>query len=89
MKVWEKCNEVKGTNATINEIARWAYANRICPLDFDVALEIDLPLDDEGFPKWNGFLNAAEEMCLVFTCGMGCLMAFLQCDYMEVQDGQK
>lgn len=34
MKVWEKCNEVKGTNATKDEIANWAYENRICPLQF-------------------------------------------------------
>ena len=39
MKVWEKCNEVKGTDADVQEIADWAYNNRFCPLMFDVGLD--------------------------------------------------
>lgn len=88
MKVWEKCNEVKGTNATIEQIADWAYFNRICPLMFDTGLEIDLPLDKDGYPKPNGFLKTAESVCDVYThngkgCGTDCLMAYLNSEYVD------
>lgn len=91
MKVWEKCNEVKGTDATIEQIADWAYYNRICPLMFDTGLEIDLPLDDDGYPKPNGFLNTAESVCDVFTnngkgCGFDCLNAYLNSEYKECDE---
>ena len=91
MKVWEKCNEVKGTNASIKEIADWAYANRICPLDFDTGLEIDLPLDEDGCPMPNGFLKTAEAICGVMhgdsgtdACNYDCLMLYLNSEYEEV-----
>lgn len=83
MKVWEKCNEVKGTNATIEEIASWAYNNRICPMDFDVGLEIDLPLDKDGIPLDNGFAWTAHRVCESFSCGKECLMAYLNSEYLE------
>lgn len=82
MKVWEKCNEVKGTNASIDEIADWAYANRICPLDFDIGLELDLPLDEDGYPKENGFFGTAQKLCDM-ECGSECLMRYLNSEYRE------
>lgn len=89
MKVWEKCNEVKGTDVTIQQIADWAYFNRICPLMFDDGLDIDLTLTEDGYPKPNGFLNAAEKVCDVYMhngkgCGADCLMAYLNSEYVEV-----
>ena len=82
MKVWEKCNEVKGTNATIEEIASWAYNNRICPLDFDVGLEIDIPCDKDGIPLENGFFGTAQKMCDM-NCGLDCLMRYLNSEYIR------
>ena len=91
MKVWEKCNEVKGTNASIDEIAGWGYMNRICPLMFDVGLDIDLPLDEDGDPLPNGFLKAAEAICGIMhgesgtdACGYDCLIRYLNSEYEEV-----
>lgn len=84
MKVWEKCNEVKGTNASIDEIAGWGYMNRICPLMFDVGLDIDLPLDEDGYPLPNGFLSTAESVCDNRKgCGFDCLMEYLNSEYKE------
>lgn len=86
MKVWEKCNEVKGTTATIEEIASWAYENRICPLSFDVGLEIDVPCDDDGYPTQdgNGFVVTALKHCKGQPCGHDCLMAYLNREFIEV-----
>lgn len=39
MKIWELCNKVKGTNATKETIANWAYMNRICPLETTQSLK--------------------------------------------------
>jgi hypothetical protein len=91
MKVWEKCNEVKGTNASIDEIAGWGYMNRICPLMFDEGLEIDLlPRGEDGYPVKNGFLNTAEKICGVMhgekgtdACSYDCLMRYLNSEYEE------
>ena len=88
MKVWEKCNEVKGTDATIEQIAGWAYCNRICPLMFDVGLEIDFPLDEDGYPKPNGFLNTADKICEHNSCGMDCLMKYLNSEYVDAKGEQ-
>ncbi len=85
MKVWEKCNEVKGTDADIQMIADWAYMNRYCPLMFDVGLDIDLPLDTDGYPVENGFLKAAQNIC-DGNCGIDCLMRYLNSEYVEVQE---
>lgn len=84
MKVWEKCNEVKGTDADVQEIADWAYNNRFCPLMFDVGLDIDVPLDEDGYPVENGFLKTAEGLC-DGKCGWDCLIRYLYSEYEEVQ----
>ena len=78
MKVWEKCNEVKGTNATIDEIAGWAYENRICPLIFDEGLDIEINLED------NGFARAAIKICKENKCGWSCIMRYLNEEFIEV-----
>ena len=87
MKVWEKCNEVKGTNATKEQIAEWAYMNRICPLEFDTGLEIDLPFDEDRLPLQNGFLETARKVCdTKVACGYDCLIQYLETEYEEVQE---
>lgn len=87
MKVWRKCNEVKGTTATIEEIANWAYENRICPLSFDVGLEIDVPMGDDGYPidDGNGFIRTAHKICEKNgKCGFDCLMEYLNAEFEEI-----
>ena len=34
MKVYEYINQLKGTNATLEQIKTWSYMNRVCPIDF-------------------------------------------------------
>jgi len=83
MKVWEKCNEVKGTKATKDEIANWAYSNRICPLMFDCGLELDIEKDEDGYPKENGFIATARTICDGGNCGFECLDRYLDSEYKE------
>ena len=40
MKVWEKINELKGTDSTKEQIFNWAYMNRIAPEEFGRGLEV-------------------------------------------------
>ena len=70
MTIWEKCNELKGTTATREQIADWAYMNRVCPLDFDIGLELDVPYPPE-------MTDAAHRLCHQNSCGMDCLRNFL------------
>lgn len=86
MKVWEKCNEVKGTKATVDEIADWAYMNKICPLEFDFALEIDIPKDSSGVYCDTGFTRTARICCQFHKCGKDCLMAYLNGEYLEAEE---
>ena len=84
MKVWEKFNELKGASETKEEIAEWAYFNRICPLMFDCCFYE--PAED-GYPPENGFLKTAREICEnQGKCGMGCLTAYLDSEFIEVGD---
>lgn len=82
MKIWELCNKVKETNATKKEIENWAYMNRICPLMFDSGLDIDLPLDEYGYPKDNVFLETAHKVCNG-KCGIECLRKYLDMEISE------
>ena len=87
MKVWEKSNELKGTNATKEKIAQWSYMNRICPLMFDVGLDIDIPLGDDGYPVENGFVKIAREHCSAYKkCEYGCVEAYLELEFNEVTE---
>ena len=82
MKVWELCNRVKETNVTKKEIENWAYTNRICPLMFDVGLEIDVDVDEDGYPKDNVFSDTAHKICNS-KCGIECLRKYLDTDVVE------
>ena len=84
MKIWELCNKVKGTNVSKKQIENWAYHNRICPLMFDVGLEIDIEVDEDGYPKDNEFSNTAHKIC-DGKCGIECLRKYLD---MEVVKGE-
>lgn len=73
MKVFEKINELKGTNATEKQIADWAYMNRICPIDFEDGLELDCE-----YPK--ELSEIAHKCCHNEDCSIGCTEQFLQSD---------
>ena len=81
MKIWELCNKVKETNVTKEQIESWAYFNRICPLMFDVGLEIE-EIDEDGYPKDNVFSKTAHKIC-DGNCGIDCLKKYLE---MEVEE---
>lgn len=83
MKIWELCNKVKGTNETKETIENWAYFNRVCPLMFDVALEIE-ELDEDGYPKDNNpFIKTARRVCDDNKCNVNCLRNFLNSEVEE------
>jgi hypothetical protein len=79
MKVYEKINQLKGTEASAEEIASWAYNNRICPLDFDDGLEEI----NEEYPEQLTFM--AGECCSIHSCGTECLDDFLNAEYKEAE----
>ena len=82
MKIWGLCNKVKGTNEAKETIENWAYMNRICPLSFDAGLDINIGIDDDGYPKDNVFINTARKICNG-ECGFDCLIKYLD---MEVEE---
>ncbi len=69
MKVYEKCNELKGTNADAKTIADWAYMNRICPIEFEYGLEVNNYPDE--------LKTIAGITCAKNSCGHNCVMEFL------------
>ena len=85
MKIWELCNKVKETNVSKKQIENWAYSNRICPLMFDVGLEIDVELDEDCYPKENEFSNTAHKIC-DGECGIECLRKYLDTEVEKVVD---
>lgn len=84
MKIWELCNKLKGTNTTKKEIENWAYSNRICPLMFDVGLEIDIEVEEDGYPEDTIFSDMAHKICKG-KCGVDCLRKYLD---LEVNDNE-
>ena len=86
MKVWEKCNELKGTDATKELIAQWAYMNRVCPVMFDNELDLE---DGVKYPK------QMEELAYKYChdenikCGTDCLDVFLKSEVAEESANDK
>ena len=80
MKVWELINEIKGTNASQDEILNWMVMNKICPLDVGEQLE-------EGYQT--ELENMAYKQCDKIPtggCGTACYREYLD---LEVNnDGQ-
>lgn len=72
MKVWEWCNKVKGTDATKEQIAKWSYMNRICPIEFEQGLE----LKEGKFPAQTA--EIAQAICAASKCDAECLDKFLE-----------
>jgi hypothetical protein len=70
MKVWEICNKLKGTESSKEQIAAWAYINRICPVIFKEGLEVN------NYPK--KMKKLAIELCSKENCGNDCLDKFLE-----------
>lgn len=66
MKMWEFLNLLKHTNATRETIFNWLYDNKICPLNCDMELELDievLPLDNNNYPVENLIHITASKLC--------------------------
>lgn len=76
MKVWEKINELKGTNADKKTIANWAYNNKICPREFGEELELDCE-----YPK--EIEDISRRLCDKNSCGYDCLNEFLESELSE------
>lgn len=76
MKVWEKINELKGTTASKDQIASWAYTNKICPRDFSEELELDCE-----YPKELEAISC--KLCDKNSCGYECLDEFLESEVNE------
>jgi hypothetical protein len=77
MKVYEKINQLKGTNATMREIADWSYMNKICPVSIN---KDELELDIE-YPK--KLKEMASGICVSRKCDISCVEEFLQMEYTE------
>lgn len=72
MKVYEKINQLKNTNATLEKIAEWGYMNKICPVDFREGLELEYEYPQE-------LEDIAFKCCSKFECN-GCMESFLNSD---------
>lgn len=72
VKVWEKINQLKGTDESYNGIRDWAYMNRICP----IIMEDGLELDEGEYPKQ--LEDIAKKCCEDFSkCSIECLDCYL------------
>ena len=72
MKVYELMNQLKGTEATKEQIASWQYMNRICPVQL-TAEELEI---EKKFPE--ALSEIAEKLCSMNECGHECLDKFLE-----------
>ena len=84
MKVYEKINQLKGTNADLDLIVDWGYHNRICPITMDAGLE----LDENEYPTQLHI--HAQKMCqshIAENCGIDCMTDFLNEEYDETLQG--
>lgn len=72
MKVYEKINELKGTNAKKETILKWMVSNKICPLDVLAGIEHYDPF----------FLSFARIHCdELDDCPSNCYETFLDKEY--------
>lgn len=72
MKVFEKLNQLKSTNASKEQIATWAYMNRVCPIMFGEELELECK-----YPKEMSDIANATCKKHISHCGTECLASFL------------
>lgn len=76
MQVWERINKLKGTTASKEQIANWAYMNKICPIEFGDELELDCEYPSE-------LTEISNKLCDKNTCGFKCLTKFLESEVQE------
>ena len=76
MQVWEKINKLKGTTASKEQIANWAYSNKICPIEFADELELDCEYPSK-------LTEISNKLCDNNTCGFECLTKFLESEVVE------
>lgn len=69
MQVFEKINQLKGTNATKEKITNWSLMNKVCPLEFGSELDLNFK-----YPEELG--EIAEKYCDA-VCDYSCLDKFL------------
>jgi len=72
MKVYEKLNEIKGTDCTAETIADWFYDNRICPCTLDSFVP-------EVETKFKGWHKLADSVCREreVNCDLECCTNFV------------
>ena len=76
MQVWETINKLKGTTASKEQIASWAYNNKICPIEFEYELELDCEYPSE-------LTKISSKLCKKNNCGFECLKKFLESEVVE------
>lgn len=76
MKVYEKLNEIKGTDCTAKTIANWFYDNRICPCVLDSVIK-------EVRREFKGWHKIADSVCREHNCGMDCCTQFVNKEIAE------
>lgn len=65
MKVYELMNQLKGTDATVDQIKSWSYMNRVSPCILDEGLDLD-----EGVEYPEVLRKTQEKICN--ECGHDC-----------------
>lgn len=83
MKVYERINHLKGTDATVEQMANWGLENKVCPVDMDEGLEIE---DCDAYPKQ--LRDIATAVCAAHGCDgcdLTCLTEFLDAEYSGVK----
>lgn len=76
MKVWELCNLIKESDASLADIRGWVYENKNCPVKFALGLESD----SAELPKLQ---TIAYRICSEHECEMECLDDFLDTEVSE------
>lgn len=80
MKIYEKINELKGTDATCEIIKNWMYMNRITPCALQDGLELDCEYPNQMDDLAMKLCNDTEMDCYE------CLNRFLDSEFHEEKE---
>ena len=82
MKVYQLLNQLKGTNATLEQIKSWSYMNRITPCILEDGMELDCEYP-EALNRLQG------ELCSKITnCYPDCLDTFFELEVEQEGDNE-